>query len=51
VRERWCDHASEWAAITSIAAKIGCAALALSNWVKQDERDRGARTGLTTDER
>jgi len=51
VREHRSDHASEWAAIASIAAKIGCTAQTLSNWVKQDERDRGERTGLTTDER
>jgi transposase-like protein len=51
VREHRSDYASEWAAITSIAEKIGCTAQTLSNWVKQDERDRGARPGLATDER
>lgn len=49
------DHAgeypSQWAAIQSIAGKIGCTAQTLSNWVRQSERDAGHRPGLTTDER
>ena len=49
------DHAgeypSQWAAIESVAAKIGCAAQTLHNWVRQAERDAGRRAGLTTDER
>ena len=45
------DHASQWAAITSIAEKIGCAAETLRKWVRQAERDSGQRPGLTTDER
>lgn len=45
------EHASRWAAIVSIAAKIGCTAQTLHNWVSQAERDRGARAGLSTDER
>jgi transposase len=49
------DHAeqyeSKWAAIRSIAEKIGCSAEALRNWVAQAERDQGRRPGLTTDER
>jgi transposase len=44
-------HASQWAAITSIAEKIGCAAETLRSWVRQAERDAGRRLGLTTDER
>ena len=44
-------HPSEWAAIMSIATKIGCAAQTLHNWVAQAERDRGQRAGVTTDER
>jgi transposase len=51
VREHRCDHASEWAAIVSIASKFGCTAQTLSNWVRKDERDKGTRAGLTTDER
>src|SRR6185437_7949199 len=45
------DHASQWAAIVSIAAKIGCTAQTLHNWVAQAERDQGRRAGTTTDER
>ena len=51
VREHAKDHASQWAAIASIASKIGCTAQTLHNWVAQAERDRGERAGLTTDER
>ena len=45
------DYPSQWAAIVSIAAKIGCTAQTLSNWVRQAERDQGKRAGLTTDDR
>src|SRR5262250_1561942 len=44
-------HASQWATMTSIAEKIGCAAETLRSWVRQAERDAGRRPGLTTDER
>ena len=45
------EHASQWAAISSIAAKIGCTAQTLSNWVRHAERDQGKRPGPSTDER
>jgi transposase len=45
------DHASQWEAIGSIAAKIGCTAETLRGWVRQAERDRGLRPGPTSDER
>ena len=51
VREHGPEHASQWAAMTSIASKIGCTAETLRNWVRQAERDAGQRAGLTTDER
>ena len=51
VREHGPEHASQWAAITSIAGKFGCTAETLRNWVRQAERDSGQRGGLTTDER
>jgi len=44
-------HDSQWAAITSIAEKIGCTAETLRKWVRQAERDQGRRPGLTTKER
>jgi transposase-like protein len=45
------EHDSQWAAIGSIAAKIGCNAETLRLWVRQAERDTGTRAGITTDER
>jgi transposase len=45
------EYDSQWAAIRSIAEKMGCAAETLRNWVRQAERDTGKRPGLTTDER
>lgn len=45
------DHSSQWAAIRSVAEKIGCTAETLRSWVRQAERDQGRRAGLTTDER
>jgi transposase len=44
-------HDSQWAAIQSIAGKIGCTAETLRLWVRQSERNAGKRAGLTTDER
>ncbi len=51
VLEHQGEHASQWAAIGSIAAKIGCTAETLRKWVRQTERDQGQRPGLTTEER
>ena len=51
VLEHGGDHASQWAAIGSIAAKIGCTAETLRKWVRQAERDAGQRPGTTTEER
>jgi len=45
------DYPSQWAAIASIAAKIGCTAQTLLTWVRQAECDQGKRAGLTTDDR
>lgn len=44
------QHESQWAAIVSIAAKIGCTAETLRRWVRQHERDTGRREGLSTTE-
>jgi transposase len=51
VLDHGADHASQWAAIGSIAAKIGCTAETLRKWVRQAERDQGQRPGATTEER
>jgi transposase len=51
VWEHESEHASQWAAIRSIAGKMGCTAETLRRWVRQGERDQGRRPGLTTDEK
>ena len=51
VFEHRSEHTSPWAAIVSIAAKIGCTAQTLSNWVRQTERDQSKRIGTTKDDR
>jgi transposase len=43
------QHPSRWAAISSIAAKIGCTAQTLSDWVKKAEVDSGARAGVPSE--
>jgi transposase len=43
------EHPSRWAAISSIAAKIGCTAQTLSDWVKKAEVDSGTRAGVPTE--
>ena len=45
------EHTPQWAAISSIAAKIGCTAETLRGWVRQAERDQGKRAGPTSDDR
>ena len=50
VHEHEREYDSQWAAIRSIAEKIGCAAETLRKWVRQAERDAGRRPGLTTEE-
>ena len=43
------DHASRWAAVVSISAKIGCAAQTLHEWVKKAEVNSGERAGVPTE--
>jgi transposase len=43
------DHSSRWATVVSIAAKIGCAAWTLNEWVKKAEVNSGARAGVPND--
>jgi transposase len=45
------EHDSQWAAIGSIAAKMGCTAETLRKWVRRAERDQGRGAGLTSTER
>ena len=43
------DHPSRWAAIVSIAEKIGCVPQTLFEWVKKAEVDSGKRAGVPTE--
>ena len=43
------DYVSRLAAVVSIAAKIGCTAQTLHEWVKKAEVDSGRRAGVPTD--
>lgn len=43
------EHPSRWQAIVSIAAKIGCSAHSLNEWLKKAEVDAGKRAGVPTD--
>ena len=51
VKEARKDYPSLWAAIESIAPKIGCAAVTLHEWVKKHEIDTGVRDGVSGAER
>ena len=51
VLEQLKEHESQWAAIVSVAAKIGCSAETLRKWVRQTERDTGKREGLSSADR
>lgn len=51
VRETRSEHDSEWAAIQSVSAKIGCSPETLRNWVRQRERDEGTRAGPTSEDK
>ena len=50
VQEHRGEYPSQWAAIESIAPKIGCVPQTLHEWVKRHEIDSGARDGITTSE-
>ena len=48
VQEHRGEYPSLWAAVESIAPKIGCVAQTLLEWVKREEVDAGARPGVTS---
>ena len=50
VQEHRGDYPSLWAAVESIAPKIGCVPQTLLDWVKRQEIDAGVREGMTTTE-
>ena len=43
------EHRSRWAAVTSIAGKIGCVPQTLNEWIKKAEVDSGQRAGVSSD--
>ena len=51
VREHRGEHPSEWAAIESIAKKLGMTPETLRKWLRRDAVDQGQRPGVTSDER
>lgn len=51
VQEHRAEYASEWAAISSVAGKLGISAESLRKWLRRTEVDTGQRPGLTTPER
>lgn len=51
VQEHRNEYPSQWAAIESIAPKIGCVPQTLHDWVKKHEIDAGLRDGVTSEER
>ena len=51
VSEHLHEYPSQWAAIASIAPKIGCTTETLRRWIAQSERDSGKRAGLSSAER
>lgn len=51
VREHRDEHPSEWAAIQSVAGKLGMTAETLRKWVRRDEIDQHRRPGVTSSER
>ena len=50
VLEHQNEYDSQWAAIGSVAEKIGCTTETLRRWVRQVERDAGKRPGRTSEE-
>lgn len=51
VHESTSEHPSEWAAIRSVAAKIGCTTETLRKWVRRADHDSAKRAGPTTEEK
>lgn len=44
------EYNSQWAAMRSIAKKVGCTAETLRKWVRQTEIDQGNRNGTSSTE-
>ena len=50
VHEQRGEYPSLWAAVESIAPKVGCVPQTLLHWVKRQEIDTGVREGVTSSE-
>ena len=48
--ERQSEYTSQWAAMTSVAGKVGCTAETLRKWVRQAEINQGKRAGKSSTE-
>jgi transposase len=48
VEESRGEHESQWAAIRSVALKLGCTTETLRRWVRRAEIDQGKRAGVTS---
>ena len=48
--EQQSEYSSQWAAMTSVAGKVGCTAETLRKWVRQTEINQGKRAGMTSSE-
>ena len=51
VQEHRADYPSLWAAVESMAPKVGCVPQTLLEWVRKAEVDSGVREGVTSSER
>ncbi len=51
VLDQQAQHESQWAAIESVAGKMGCTAESLRRWVRQAEQDLGKRDGASSGEK
>ena len=51
VQEHVHEYPSQWAAMNSVAEKLGCTVEALRRWVRQGEQDEGTRPGLSTSDK
>jgi transposase len=48
--EQQSEYSSQWAAMTSVAGKVGCTGETLRKWVRQAEINQGKRAGMTSTE-
>src|SRR5258705_730323 len=49
VLDQEAEHPSRWAAMVSVAEKIGCSAHRLNEWLKKAEVETGKRAGVATE--